>query len=132
MAIELHSIELKSLYDFSILEIRIIEKLTEEDFGIMVLEIEKQSLQKQIRIFVELVNFSGWSAGVLWSETKFGLRRFSDVQKIAIVGEKFWAKGMADFCKPFIEAQWRYYDPGMIEEARKWTREKDHKETLFH
>jgi hypothetical protein len=37
-----------------------------------------------------------------------------------MVGEKRWQHGMATFCKPFINAEVRYFDHAAAAEARIW------------
>ena len=45
---------------------------------------------------------------------------FSDIERLAIVGENKWQQGMATFCKPFTKATIRYFDHADAAEARKW------------
>ena len=53
--------------------------------------------------------------------TKEDYERFiPEVERLALVGEAQWEKGMAIFCKPFTTAQIRYFDQEQAEEARKW------------
>ena len=61
-----------------------------------------------------------WTAGALWQDIKFDARHFSDIERMAIVGETKWQQGMAVFCKPFTAARIRYFDRPAIEEARGW------------
>jgi len=58
---------------------------------------------------VDLVDFHGWTAGGGWEDTKFGVRHFNDIERLAIVGDKTWEKGMAYFCKVFTLAKVRYF-----------------------
>jgi hypothetical protein len=51
---------------------------------------------------------------------KFATKHFSDIERMAMVGEKKWQQGMAIFCKPFTKATVRYYDQVDAVEARKW------------
>ena len=48
------------------------------------------------------------------------MRHFADIERLAMVGEKKWQKGMATFCKPFTTATIRYFDHADAVEARKW------------
>ena len=40
-------------------------------------------------------DFHGWDAGALWEDIKFDLKHFSDIERVAMVGEKKWQKGMS-------------------------------------
>jgi hypothetical protein len=48
------------------------------------------------------------------------LKHWKDIERLAVVGDKKWEKGMAAFCKPFTKAQIRYFDISQLEEARQW------------
>jgi hypothetical protein len=67
-----------------------------------------------------MIDFHGWNTGALWEDIKFGLKHFMDIERIAMVGDKKWEKGMSAFCKPFTTAKIRYFDPSQVEEARTW------------
>jgi hypothetical protein len=51
---------------------------------------------------------------------KFDFRHGQDIERLAIVGEKKWQKGMAAFCKPFTSATVKYFDQSKMTAARKW------------
>lgn len=99
-------------------------KLNRKDYELLVPEIER-AMEKhgQIRMLVELVDFHGWTAGALWEDTKFAASHFSDIERLAIVGDQKWEKGMAMFCKPFTGAKVRYFDHDDIGRARAWLQE---------
>jgi hypothetical protein len=103
-----------------ILEIRVEGKLNTQDYDDFVPQVEALVRKGKIRMLVELVNFHGWSAGALWEDTKFAARHFNDIDRIAILGNKSWEKGMAVFCKPFTRAVIRYFDSAEIESAKNW------------
>ena len=68
-------------------------------------------------------DFHGWTAGALWEDIKFDVRHFRDIERLALVGEKKWEKGMAVFCKPFTTAKVRYFERAKADEARAWLQE---------
>ncbi|SFI52823.1 hypothetical protein SAMN05428978_10159 [Nitrosomonas sp. Nm34] len=43
-------------------------------------------------MLVELVHFHGSTAGAAWEDTKFAVRQFNDIERLAIVGDKAWEK----------------------------------------
>ena len=59
----------------------------------------------------------------LWEDTKFAIKHFADIERLAMVGEKKWQQRMATFCKPFTKATIRYFDRADAAEARKWLAE---------
>ncbi len=105
----------------NLFEIRISGKLTEEDYEEFLPEIEALiEKQGKIRVLVELRDFEGWDAAALWEDIKFDAKHFNDIDRVAMVGEKAWHKGMAWFCKPFTTGKVRYFEPHEIGEARAW------------
>ena len=96
-------------------------KLTKEDYERFVPELERLVKQHgKIRVLFEMHDFHGWTVGALWQDLKFDLKHFRDIDRLALVGDKEWEKGMATFCKPFTTAQIRYFDRSQVEEARNW------------
>lgn len=108
----------------SLVKISMSGKLHKEDYELFVPEIDRLTEQHgKIRMLVELVDFHGWTAGALWEDTKFAARHFSDIERLALVGDSTWEKGMALFCKPFTMAEVRYFDVAERDRAEAWLRE---------
>jgi hypothetical protein len=74
----------------------------------------------KIRILFEMVDFHGWKAGALWQDIKFDVRHFSDIERLALVGDKKWERGMSAFCRPFTTAKIKYFDLSQKEQAQEW------------
>jgi hypothetical protein len=68
----------------------------------------------------EMTDFHGWEAAALWDDMKFDLKHLSDIERLAVLGDKQWEKGMSVFCRPFTAAKIRHFDRAAIEEARTW------------
>lgn len=99
-------------------------KLTKADYEQFVPEVERRIAEHgKIRVLFEMRDFHGWEMGALWEDIKFDLKHFSDIERLAIVGERKWEKGMAIFCKPFTTAKIRYFDCSEIDRALEWVRE---------
>lgn len=108
----------------NVMEVRISDRLTAEDYQQFVPELERRIEQQgMLRLLVIMEDFHGWTAGALWEDVKFDARHFSDIERLALVGEKAWQKGMAVFCKPFTSAEVRYYEHDEMERARQWVAE---------
>ena len=95
--------------------------LTREDYAQFVPEVNRL-VQKhgKISMLVEMHDFHGWSAGALWEDTKFAVTHFSSIERLGVIGERKWQKGMTTFCRPFTRAEIRYFDHEHAEEARTW------------
>jgi hypothetical protein len=104
-----------------VMAVRVSGKLAKEDYESFVPEFERLVKQHgKIRVLFEMVDFHGWKAGALWQDLKFEFKHFSDIERLAMVGDKKWEKGMSVFCKPFTTAKIRYFDLARINEARAW------------
>jgi hypothetical protein len=106
------------------LEVRVTGKLTKEAYQELVPVVDQQIKENgKLRILFVMNDFHGWTAGALWEDTKFDLRHWKDIERLAIVGDKKWEQGMATFCKPFTAAKIKYFDHARLEDARAWLEE---------
>jgi hypothetical protein len=105
-----------------LLEVRVSGKLSHDDYQQFVPTFERLVQQHgKIRVLFEMTDFHGWEAAALWDDIKFDLKHFSDIERLAMVGEKTWEKGMSVFCRPFTSATIRFFDD--VEQARAWLSE---------
>jgi hypothetical protein len=103
------------------LAIKLSGKLAAEDYEEFVPKVESIVNDKgSIRILITMHDFHGWEMAALWEDTKFGVRHFHDIERLAMVGEKAWQHGMAVFCKPFTKADVRYFDASDAGDAESW------------
>ena len=116
MAVELYETD-----EGKVLTVKAVGTLTKEDYEAFVPRVEHLMQQfGKIRILFEMKDFHGWSAGALWEDIKFDIRHFRDIERLALVGDRKWEKGMSVFCKPFTAAKVKYFDVSGAEEARDW------------
>lgn len=114
-------IQLNEENEGKVLVVHVSGKLVKEDYEHFVPEFERLVRDHgKLHILFDMTGFHGWDAGALWEDTKFAIHHFSDITRIAMVGETKWQKGMALFCKPFTKAAIKYFDHPDIAEARKW------------
>jgi hypothetical protein len=119
MAIELYETD-----EGKVLEIKAVGKLTKEDYEEFVPKVE-QLIQRfgKVRILFEMKDFHGWDAGALWQDIKFDIKHFKDIERLALVGDRKWEKGMSIFCKPFTTAKVKYFDVNEVDKAKNWIKE---------
>ena len=99
-------------------------KLHDEDYGSFVPPVETVlAAEGRVRLFVQFDDFHGWDFHAAWDDFKFGLKHYSDFDRIAMVGDRKWEKWMATICKPFTKATVRYFDASQIDNAWAWLRE---------
>ena len=125
MTIGFNEINLEEKDHMKIINLKFVEKLTKEDYEEFVPQLDFiLKNNDDVRILVELVDFQGWSLGALWEDTKFSARHFSDIKRMAVVGDRKWQKGMSLFITPFTKAEVRYFDILEINNAQAWIREE--------
>lgn len=107
--------------DDKVLEVEVSGKLKHEDYQRLVPEFERL-VQKhgRIRVLFMMTDFHGWDGSALWDDIKFDARHYKDIDRLAMVGDKKWEKGMSLFCRPFTTAKIRYFAQDAIAEARAW------------
>lgn len=104
-----------------LLNVNVSGKLTSADYEHFVPEFERLVGQHgKLRVLFDMKDFHGWDAGALWADTRFAIKHFADIERIAMVGETKWQHGMATFCKPFTKATVRYFDHAEAAVARAW------------
>lgn len=104
-----------------VLEVRVSGKLERTDYEYLVPRVEEMiRAQGRLNLLLDMRDFHGWTAGALWEDVKFDLEHMGDVERLAMVGETKWQKGMSHFCKPFTTAKVRYFERGDEERAREW------------
>jgi hypothetical protein len=104
-----------------ILVVHVSGKLTKADYEQLVPEFERLGQQHgKLRLLFDMTGFHGWEAGALWADIKFDVRHHADIERLAMIGDKKWERGMANFCKPFTKATVRYFDQAESAEARNW------------
>lgn len=115
------SLLLQEIMDGRIIEVTVSGKITREVYEEFVPRAEA-AIEKygSIRIVFVMLGFHGWDAGALWEDLKFDVKHFNQIERLAIVGETKWEKGMSVFCRPFTTATIKYFDHSEIERAREW------------
>ena len=67
-----------------------------------------------------LGDFHGWDIAALWEELKFDLKHLTDIELLAVVGDKQWEKWMTVFSQPFTLADVKYFDVTDYVPAKDW------------
>lgn len=105
----------------NILKVTISGKLHKEDYLAAVPGMEQFIAEHgQVRILFIMEQFEGWDFGAVWEDTKFDIKHFRDIEKLAMVGEKTWEQWMAKFCKPFTKAEIKFFDHSELADAEAW------------
>lgn len=121
MPVTTHSVDFVASTVNNVIRLKVTGKLTKEDYQTFVPELEKWIEQHgKIRILFDMVDFHGWTLSAGWEDTKLAFKHFSDIERVALVGDKAWEHGMAIFCNPFTAARIRYFDHENRDNAMTW------------
>ncbi len=115
------AVELREENGGRLLVIQATGKLTKGDYEQFLPVVNRLIEQHgKISILFKMVDFHGWEWSAAWEDTKFAVHHFRDIERLAVIGEKRWQKGMTIFCKPFTRAEIRYFAHNQAEEAHAW------------
>jgi len=118
------TVEVQKTETNNVVEIHLSGKLTKEDYSHFVPEMEALIQEwGKIRVLMVMKDFHGWSLAATWEDLKFDFKHYADIERIAMVGDKKWQKGMATVCKPFTKAKIRYFGEDEMSGAHEWIEE---------
>jgi SpoIIAA-like len=107
-----------------ILGFRMSGKLHDADYKTFVPTVEAAvAASGKIRLFARFEDFHGWDLHALWDDIKFSTKHCTDIERIALVGDRKWEEWMAKVCKPFTMAKIRYFDAADEKAAWAWLAE---------
>ena len=113
--------QVTELDEGKLIQVDLTGKLSSEDYEHFVPLVEQKIQQfGKVKMLVVLQDFHGWDASALWDDIKFDAKHFRDIERLALVGDSRWEKGMAVFCKPFTSAKVKYFDISELAAAREW------------
>jgi len=105
----------------SVLGFKMSGRLHDEDYQQFVPVVEAAiKANGKIRLLAQFHDFHGWDLHALWDDIKFSTKHCTDVEQIALVGEKKWEEWMAKVCKPFTMAKVKYFEASDVESAWQW------------
>ncbi|QNN24571.1 STAS/SEC14 domain-containing protein [Planctomycetales bacterium ZRK34] len=118
------TVQTDQLHEGKLITVRVTGKLHKEDYEHFVPMVEAMIKQHgKVRMLVDMHDFHGWDVSALWQDLKFDLKHFNHIERLALVGESKWEKGMAVFCRPFTTAKVRYFNRQKADEANQWIAE---------
>lgn len=90
----------------------------------------------EVRLLITFApDFSGFEAGALWEDLKFGTEHANDFYRIAIVGDPKWTEWMTKVGDLLTQGEMRHYRMTQLLEALRWINDEDEddeeEETLY-
>jgi hypothetical protein len=76
-----------------------------------------------VSLLVRISDFEGWTPSAMWEDLKFDVSHYSDVSRLALVGDEPATRWMARLSKPFTRAEVEHFPKEKLEAARTWVRQ---------
>lgn len=119
-------IEIASGFPEHVLAISCEGKLTVEDYKDVLIPETNKRIEKfgSIRMLCHLgAAFHGVTPGAAWSDLKFGIKRWNDVERIAFVTDVTWIADAVRLFAPFYPHPMRVFSDDELEDAKSWIME---------
>ena len=104
----------------NILVLRMSGVLEHKDYERFLPEIERIIAKYGgVRLLIELVEFHGWTNSAAWEDTRFGLKYWRNIERMAIVSDQNWLD-LSMTLRPFMV---RYFNASDFDMALGWVNE---------
>jgi SpoIIAA-like len=101
-------------------------RITGADYESVIIPAVEAELAKhrKVRFLYHLgPDFTGFDAGALWDDTKIGLRHFNAWERIAVVSDVDWVRGVIKLVGLAMPGHVRVYRNDQLADARAWVSE---------
>ena len=104
-----------------VIEIHVTGKVTDAELRASMAQMRDDvELRGRTRILEFIEHFTGIEPSALWTDIKLGVPLANKVTHVAIVADQRWIRAAAHFGGLFTKAAIKIFEPGEVEEARKW------------
>jgi hypothetical protein len=99
-------------------------KLTDADYKDMMPRLEAVIAEHGgLRVYVDLTEFDGWDWRAAWDDVAFGIKHWSEISKIALIGDAAWETLATRIADKIMPADVRNFAADGAGEALDWIRE---------
>lgn len=104
-----------------LIAIQIDGKISKSDYDKITPLIEKTVKEYgKIKLYIQIDNIEGIELKAFAEDVKTYFKHFSDINKIAVVGENDWQKFWSKLASPFVSGEIKFFRHEEVVEARKW------------
>ena len=106
------SVALKRANDRLYAELKMIGKLTHEDYETFVPILEKalkEAKGLEVDMLVDMTEFKGWKMRAAWDDMVFGLKHRKQFDKLAVVGKKKWEEVATKMMAPLMKGKIKFF-----------------------
>lgn len=115
-------IEVQNAEQDNMLEIKALEKLSEQDLDMLVPVLEDHvNTHNPSCLLVIIENFKGWSdSAAFWKDIKLDTKFAGKFNQIAVAGDREWEKWLIRIFGPAASSEIKYFPLTDLSEARNW------------
>lgn len=77
----------------------------------------------KVRILTKVGKLEGVELRAAWDDFCFGIKHYSDIDRMALVADEDWAEWATTLAKPFVGGEVKFYRVAQMEEAWEWLKE---------
>lgn len=99
-------------------------KLTKQDYEKLIPAWDALIAREgSMRMLLVMQDFHGWEPAAAWDDLRFGMKHAKKIQRVAMVGDKFWQKCLAKLGALVATEKVRYFYAADLAAAGQWVRE---------
>lgn len=101
-------------------------KLSVENYETVFIPILEKLIQRygQIRLVMQFdQSFTGWEAGAMWDDAKFGLQHRNDFKRVALVGGAKWIEWSSKLASHLMDGELKTFPADQMLEAIVWVKQ---------
>ena len=124
------SIGINRVDDFFFIKMKIVGKLTHDDYAKMTPMLESSldgAKEFKVKMLLDATEFDGWELRAAWDDFKFGMKYKDLFSKIAIVGASTTDEYLAKFGSWFISGEMEFFNS--LDSAYAWLSKEEVKPT---
>jgi len=105
----------------NVLGYQVAGRLTAPDYQTFLLDVEQQLAQTdKVNLLFWVDDWKGIDVKAIWADIKFGLTHGRDIEKLTIVGDRWWAKWLTRLSRPFYAQRVHYFPTAQLDQAWQW------------
>ena len=83
------------------------------------------AVNRKLRLLYHVApGFESFQAGAMWDDAKLGFRHFSGWDRVALVTDVAWLRGLTSAMRFLVPAELRLFTDAELEEAKAWIAEQ--------
>jgi hypothetical protein len=106
----------------NVLGIEVVGKITHQDYrDVLIPKAEAMLASGPLDILTVVGDdFAGLELEALWDDSKFGMKHWNDFNRVAVVTDLAWVRGMTTMFAPLFRGEVKLFKLGELDAAKQW------------